>query len=100
MDQQFSPTPEKPALLTKTSSKDISIWEALGIAWDLLATVLVLTTVFALAGILADRYFHTKFLFTIIGFVLLIVIGRPVLLRKAKIITARLEGRQKPTQHP
>lgn len=81
-------------------SKDISIWEALGIAWNLLATVLILTTVFALAGIFADRYFHTKFLFTVIGFILLVVIGRPILLRKAKIVVARLEGKHQPPQHP
>lgn len=82
-------------------SKEISIWEALGIAWDFLAIILLLTTVFAVGGVLADRYFHTKFVFTAIGFVLLIIIGRPIVLRKANTVAARLEGKkQPPTKNP
>jgi F0F1-type ATP synthase assembly protein I len=90
MDQQI-PSIDEPRPIPST---DISIWEALGIAWDLLITVLLLTTLFAVAGIFADRYFHTKFLFTAIGFILLILIGRPILLRKAKAVVRRIEGKK------
>lgn len=97
MDQQPPSTSRIPG---SEPSKDLSIWEALGIAWDLLATVLILTTVFALAGIVADKYFHTKFLCTAVSFALLIIIGRLILLKKAKTVIAKLEGKQQPPQNP
>lgn len=86
--------------LRKKPSGEISIWEALGIAWDFLAIILILTTIFAIGGVFADRYFHTKFVFTLIGFILLIIIGRPIVLRKAKAVAARLEEKQQPPQNP
>lgn len=85
---------------SQPSSGEISIWEALGIAWDFLAIILLLTTIFAVGGVLADRYFHTKFVFTAIGFILLIIIGRPIILRKANIVAARLEGKKRPPTNP
>lgn len=70
---------------------EISIWEAIGIAGDILVTVLVLTTVFAVGGIAADRYLYTTPLFTIIGFLILIPIGYAILVKKARRIAKRLQ---------
>jgi F0F1-type ATP synthase assembly protein I len=83
-----APLMEEP----KKRTREISIWEALGMTWDILATVLILTTVFALGGVMADRYFNTKFVFTAIGFVLLVIIGRRIILKKGNRIAERLNG--------
>lgn len=72
--------------------RDISPWEAMGLVWDILITVIVLTLVFALGGIYLDRWAHTKFLFTAIGFVLLVIVGKKILMKKAKHIIDRLES--------
>lgn len=71
-------------------SKDPSPWEAAAIAGDFILTILVLTTVFALGGRWLDVKFHTGFIFTVIGFVLLIVIGYRVLIRKAEKMKKKL----------
>lgn len=81
--------------MSETVSKpdrDISIWEASGIAWDVLLTILVLTTLFAFGGIFADKHFGTRPLFTIIGFVLLAAVGYPIIKRKAQRIAKRMES--------
>ena len=76
----------------KDRKKDISPWEAMGMTWDILLTVLILTAVFAFGGVMADRYFGTVFIFTALGFILLIVIGYRIVLKKARRITKRLDG--------
>jgi len=70
--------------------KDISPWEAMGLVWDILWTVVILTLIFAFGGVYLDKLAGTKFIFTVIGFILLIVIGKKILLKKAKKITDRL----------
>ncbi|MBD3251960.1 hypothetical protein GF380_05955 [Candidatus Uhrbacteria bacterium] len=79
----------------KSKGREISIWEALGITSDVLITVLVLTTLFAAGGVLLDRYFQTTAVFTIIGFILLVVIGYPVIKKKATRIAKRMEETSK-----
>lgn len=81
----------------KKGKQDITPWEAMGITWNILATILILTTLFALGGVLADRYFGTKFIFTAIGFILLITIGYRIILKKGKRIAERLEGKDAET---
>jgi hypothetical protein len=71
-------------------SKDPTPWEAVAIAGDLILTVIVLTTVFAFGGRWVDVTLHTGYVFTIIGFVLLILIGYRVLLRKAEKMKKKL----------
>jgi len=71
-------------------SKDPSPWEAAAIAGDFLLTILVLTTIFAFGGRWLDGRFHTGLLFTVIGFVLLILIGYRVLIRKAEKMKKKL----------
>jgi F0F1-type ATP synthase assembly protein I len=77
---------------TKKKPRGISPWEAMGITWDIVATVLILTTLFAFGGVMADRCFGTKFIFTVIGFLLLVAVGYRVILKKARRIARRLEG--------
>lgn len=74
--------------------RDISPWEAMGLVWDILISVIVLTLIFAFGGLYLDRWLKTKFLFTAIGFVLLVVVGKKILLKKAKRITDRLENNE------
>lgn len=78
--------------IEKEKRADISIGEALRITWDVLITVLVLTTLFAFGGIFADKHFGSFPLCTIIGFALLVSIGYPILKRKGSVIAKRLEG--------
>lgn len=75
----------------RVEKRDISPWEAMGLVWDILISVIVLTLVFAFGGVYLDRWLKTKFLFTAIGFVLLVIVGKKILLKKAKRITDRLE---------
>ena len=77
----------------KPSHRDPTIWEALGIAWDLLITVLVTATVFAFLGVYGDRWLGTGYLCKIIAFFLMFVIGYRIILRKGKAIAARLTDR-------
>jgi F0F1-type ATP synthase assembly protein I len=70
----------------------ITSLEAIGITAEIIATILVLTTLFALGGVMADRHFGTKFVFTVIGFLLLVAVGYRVILKKARRIARRLEG--------
>lgn len=81
----------------KIQQKDISPWEAMGLVWDLLITVIVLTLIFAFGGIYLDKIVKTKFVFTIIGFIALVYFGKMILLKKAKKITDRLNG---PSESP
>lgn len=78
--------------------KDFSPWEAMGLVWDLVWTVVILTLVFALGGVYLDKLAKTKFLFTAIGFVLLVLVGKKILLKKAKRITDRLNAKTEPTK--
>ncbi|MFA5129535.1 MAG: hypothetical protein WC477_01295 [Patescibacteria group bacterium] len=71
-------------------AQDPSPWKAVGIVSDILITILVLTTVFAFGGRLADQYLHTGYIFTVIGFVLLIIVGYKVILRKAEVAKKKL----------
>lgn len=80
--------------------KEISPWEAMGLVSDLVVTVIVLTLIFAFGGIYLDKLAHTKFLFTAIGFVLLLIIGKKILLKKAKRITDRLNAPTETTKKP
>jgi F0F1-type ATP synthase assembly protein I len=81
--------------------RDISPSEAIGITWDILATVLILTTLFALGGVMADRYFGTRFIFTALGFILLAIIGYRIIIKKAKKVAKRIEESGKETDtHP
>lgn len=82
------------------SKRDITIWEALGISWDILATVLILTMLFAFGGIMADRYAGTKYVFTITGFILLIIIGYRIIKKKASRIAKRLDDRNRTNDKP
>ncbi len=79
------------------NDSDISHWEALGITADVIATILVLTTLFAYGGVMADRFLGTKFIFTVIGFILLIVLGYRIILKKAQRIAKRMERTNKTT---
>jgi uncharacterized membrane protein YfcA len=78
--------------------KEISPWEAIGLVWDLVVVVIVLTLIFAFGGVYLDKIAKTKFLFTVIGFILLIVVGRKILLKKAKRITDRLNTKAETTK--
>lgn len=73
--------------------KEISPWEAMGLVWDLVVTVIVLTLIFALGGVYLDRIANTKFLFTGIGFIALIYFGKIILIKKSKKITDRLNAK-------
>jgi F0F1-type ATP synthase assembly protein I len=83
---------------SQKNSRDISPWEAMGLVWDIVVTVIVLTFVFAIGGVYLDKMAHTKFLFTVIGFIGLIFIGKKILLRKAKKITDRMNGNEQTNQ--
>ena len=85
-------------MTSKMTNDEISIWEALGIAWDILLTVLILTTAFALGGIYLDRLLETGYVFTIIGFILLIFIGHRVLIKKAKKVQNRMSRQDHTSQ--
>jgi F0F1-type ATP synthase assembly protein I len=76
---------------SKRKTNDISIWEAMGIVWDIVATVLILTTLFALGGIMMDRWLGTPYIFTAIGFILLIVLGYRIILKKGRRVAKRLD---------
>lgn len=78
--------------------REISPWEAMGLVWDLLITVIVLTLIFSFGGIYLDRIAKTKFIFTVIGFIGLIYVGKKILTKKAKVITDRLNAPSKPTE--
>lgn len=73
--------------------KEISPWEAMGLVWDLVVTVIVLTLIFAFGGVYLDKIMKTKFLFTGIGFVALIYFGKVILIKKSKKITDRLNAK-------
>jgi uncharacterized protein YacL len=77
----------------KSGGHDPSIWEALGIVWDLLIAVLVTALLFALAGVFADRAFGTRFLFKVIAFVLMIPVGYRVITAKGRAVAQRLNSR-------
>lgn len=79
-------------------SRDPSIWEALGIAWDLLISVLVTATGFALLGVFLDRWLGTGNVFKIIAFILMIVIGYRVILVKGRAVAKRIDERSAPDQ--
>jgi F0F1-type ATP synthase assembly protein I len=87
-------------------SRDPSIWEALGIAWDLLVSVLVTATVFALLGVFLDRWFGTKYAFKIAAFILMIIVGYRVILIKGRAVAKRLDAKSvtkkddTPHEHP
>lgn len=82
----------------KTNS-DISPWEAMGLVWDLLITVIVMTGLFAFVGVYLDRIAHTKFIFTVLSFIGLIFIGKKILTKKSKKIIERMnEGTKKTPQ--
>lgn len=85
-------------MIQKNTDQDITIWEALRIAWDILITVLVLTTCFALGGIYLDKALGTGYVFTVIGFLLLVFIGHRVLIKKAKRVQKRMQDSEHPTQ--
>jgi uncharacterized membrane protein YfcA len=80
----------------KQRARGISPWEAMGLVWDLLVTIVVLTLVCAFGGVYLDRMAHTKVLFTILGFVGLIFIGKTILMKKVRKISDRMnEGTKK-----
>jgi F0F1-type ATP synthase assembly protein I len=82
----------------KEAQKDISPWEAMGLVWDIVWTVVILTMVFAFGGVYLDKLAGTKFVFTVIGFILLILVGKVILLKKAKKITDRLNAKLESTK--
>lgn len=82
----------------QANQKEISPWEAMGLVWDLVVTVIVLTLVFAFGGVYLDKIAHTKFVFTAIGFIALIYFGKVILLKKSKKITDRLNTKIEPKQ--
>ncbi len=86
----------------KPSRRDPTIWEALGIASDLLATVLITATVFALLGVFADKWFGTKYVFKIVAFILMFVVGYRIIVMKGKAVAKRLTDRAAATKkdHP
>jgi F0F1-type ATP synthase assembly protein I len=84
----------------KQDAKRFSQWEAIGLVWDIVITVIILTFVFAFGGVYLDKIAHTKFLFTAVGFVGLIFIGKKILLKKAKKITDRLNEKTEPPLKP
>lgn len=77
----------------RQSRKDISPWEAMGLVWDLLITVIVLTLIFAFGGVYLDRLANTKFIFTVLGFIALVFFGKKILMKKAKAIVDRLNAK-------
>ncbi len=77
-------------------SRDPSIWEAMGIAWDLIITIFVTAAVFALLGVYADRWLGTGMLFKVIAFILMIVVGYRIILTKGRAVAKRLDGPSRP----
>lgn len=71
--------------------KDIGYGEALGMVWDVLITLLVSTFVFALGGRWLDVRYGTGWMFTVIGFVLLILIGWRIIHKKGAAIAKRMD---------
>jgi hypothetical protein len=74
-------------------SRDLTIWEALGIAWDLLVSVVVTATVFALLGVYGDRWLGTKYAVKIAAFALMAIIEYRIILVKGRRIAKRLDER-------
>jgi len=74
----------------KKPSNDPTIWEAMGIAWDLLISIVVTATLFGLIGVYGDRWLGTKYVVKIASFALMIVVGYRVILIKGRKIAKRL----------
>jgi F0F1-type ATP synthase assembly protein I len=80
----------------RPTRRDPTIWEALGIAWDLLASVTVTAIIFALLGVFADRWFGTKYVFKIVAFILMGIIGYRIIVKKGRAIANRLNDHPAP----
>lgn len=74
----------------RPTRRDPTIWEALGIVWDLLASITVTAIIFALLGVYADKWLGTKYVFKIVAFILMGIIGYRLIVKKAKAIAKRL----------
>ncbi|MBE7525708.1 AtpZ/AtpI family protein [Candidatus Uhrbacteria bacterium UHB] len=71
--------------------KDIGYGEALGMVWDVLITLLVSTFLFALGGRWLDVRYGTGWVFTVSGFVLLILVGWRIIHKKGASIAKRMD---------
>jgi len=71
--------------------KDLTYAEAFGLVWDVLVTMIVVTLVFAFGGRWLDGYFHTAWVFTVIGFILLVLVGYQLIRKKGEKITKRMD---------
>lgn len=80
-------------VMDEKRNRDISYADAIGIVWDIVITVLVTTIFFAFGGRWLDNHFGTNWIFTTIGFALLILIGTGLLLKKGQRIANLLDGK-------
>ena len=68
----------------------LGAWKATGFVWEILASIAVPTTFFALSGRWLDRRWHTSPLFVVIGLLLSLVVAGLLVIRQAKRFTKTL----------
>ena len=62
----------------------VRAWKATSFVWEILLSIIVPTTVFALGGRWLDQRWHSSPVFLILGLVLALALAYAIVLRKAK----------------
>lgn len=74
------------------NNKVITKLEAIGFVWEVLASVAIPTTVFALLGRMLDARWNSSPYATLVGFTCSVAIAFVLVIRKAKAMANRLKS--------